>query len=247
MTKLFRAFYQSHLLGGSHQRIRHKILSFLEKSNLHIERYLDIGCADGDLTLEVARRLRQEEVYGVDLSEAGLKNASMRGIRTRIVDIESERLPFSDEYFGAVSAFEVIEHLVNTDNLISESHRVLKRGGLFIISTPNLASWLNRLYLLFGYLPRNYEVSLKYKFGFIITGPPVGHVRLYTLGAIKKHLELYGFHIVKVLGAAQPISAHKKSNPTFRLAGMSHNCIETLLGRFPSLSNNFAVVAKKVY
>jgi hypothetical protein len=37
--------------------------------------------------------------------------------------------------------------------------RVLREGGYLLITTPNLASWVNRLVMLLGYQPYNCEVS----------------------------------------------------------------------------------------
>ncbi len=60
---------------------------------------------------------------------------------------------------------EVIEHLYNSDLVISEIYRILKRNGILILSTPNLASWINRLVLLLGYQPFSHDVSFIKGFG----------------------------------------------------------------------------------
>jgi len=45
----------------------------------NISKYLDLGCEDGSLTLEVANAFQCSEVWGVDIDENALNNASMRG------------------------------------------------------------------------------------------------------------------------------------------------------------------------
>ena len=53
-------------------------------------------------------------------------------------------LPFEDESFDCVVSFQVIEHIKRDRELIREVHRVLKKGGRFIVSTPNRAMSLTR-------------------------------------------------------------------------------------------------------
>src|SRR5688500_13981512 len=56
-------------------------------------------------------------------------------------DLE-QGFPFRDGEFDVVTAFEVIEHVVSTPRrLLRESARVLKRGGLLYLGTPNVVAW----------------------------------------------------------------------------------------------------------
>jgi len=83
--------------------------------------------------------------------------------------------------------------------VISEAYRVLKKGSFFILTTLNLASWVNRLLLLFGYLPVHYGCSLKYdleKRPLQSATGPCEHIRLYTFKTLRKHLETYGFKVI---------------------------------------------------
>ncbi|MFI3277571.1 MAG: class I SAM-dependent methyltransferase [Rikenellaceae bacterium] len=53
-------------------------------------------------------------------------------------------LPFDDESFDCVISFQVIEHIKRDKLFVEEVYRVLKRGGLFIVSTPNIEMSLTR-------------------------------------------------------------------------------------------------------
>ena len=46
-------------------------------------------------------------------------------------------LPFDDEMFDVFTSFETIEHVNDEDTQMKEVKRVLKKGGLYILSTPN--------------------------------------------------------------------------------------------------------------
>jgi ubiquinone/menaquinone biosynthesis C-methylase UbiE len=175
---------------------------FLSKtSQAEKERYLDLGCGDGELTREVASLFNAKEVYCVDRDETSLIKAKERGIKIVLADLEINQLPFPGDYFDVVTAFDVIEHLKNPDNMLSEAYRVLKNKGLFILSTPNLASWVNRLLLLFGYIPFEYECPGRYgedleKRPFQRVPSSFGHVRLYTFKTSSKLLEQYDFTLI---------------------------------------------------
>lgn len=174
------------------------LTSFIRRRPCFIaKKYLDLGCGDGAFTVMVARALSTVEIHGVDVNREELAKAKMKGIRGYRADLNSDTLPFEEE-FGVVSAFDVIEHLWNADNLLSNAYRALRPGGRFIITTPNLASWTNRLLLLFGYLPYHYECSLSKnveKRPLQKTEGVEGHIRLYTFRTLEEHLKSYGFEI----------------------------------------------------
>jgi SAM-dependent methyltransferase len=128
------------------------------------------------------------------------ENVSVR----KIPDLNRSPLPFPDDFCDLVLAGEVIEHLHNPDNFMRECNRVLKRGGDLILSTPNFASWFNRLMLLFGYFPRSMAISGEARaigsrdvYDHEERGyDPYGwHIRVYTLTALRTLLKLHGFQL----------------------------------------------------
>jgi len=180
-------------------------------------RILDVGCGNGSLLQPFCT---SQECYGVDISEIQLKKAQMKGIRTCHIDLESERLPFANDFFDLVICSETIEHLLDPDNLLQEIHRTVRLGGTFILTFPNVnqpISWL--MQILFD-LPSRY--SARYK------SP---HVRDYTLRIIKNVLVNFGFEISKVTGTyIYP--------PEDRIS-------QWLAKSFPRLAEKIIIVSKK--
>lgn len=62
-------------------------------------------------------------------------------------------LPFEDGAFDLVVSNQVLEHLVDTDLFVSEIRRLLRPGGVAVVSTENLASWHNVAALVLGWQP----------------------------------------------------------------------------------------------
>jgi len=83
---------------------------------------------------------------------------------------------------------------------LKEMWRVLKPGGIGVITTPNMAAWYNRLFMLFGYGPMNYTPSPEYKnIGyprFVHKKNIYDHPRVFTVRALKELLGLCGFRIM---------------------------------------------------
>jgi SAM-dependent methyltransferase len=57
-----------------------------------------------------------------------------------VVDLERGGLPFRDSAFATVAAHDVVEHVADLVALVAEVHRVLRPGGLFLVSTPHFSS-----------------------------------------------------------------------------------------------------------
>lgn len=103
-----------------------KILKIFSKCNF--ERILDVGCSDGSFSILLKEASSAKEVYGIETSEARIKSARENGVKVFSKDIDKDDFPFEDEYFDAIFAGEVIEHLFDPDHLLDEMHRMLKRG-----------------------------------------------------------------------------------------------------------------------
>lgn len=166
---------------------------------------LDIGCGDGRVLKTLKKNSPLWRLYGVDVSEPNVEALVREGFNIYLTDVNLEKLPFQDNSFDLIMMLNVIEHLVDPDNALSEAYRILKKGGLLLVTTPNLAFWINRLLIVFGLQPIYTEVStLKVcgrKYHFLGQGnQPVGHLRIFTKPALNDILRLHGFNILKVVG-----------------------------------------------
>ena len=99
-------------------------------------RVLDLGCGDGRITALIARE--GAEVTGVDPSEVALERARAAnpGLDFRSSAPDGS-LPFADGSFDVVVCMNVLEHVADTQRLMSEARRVLRSGGRLAIAVPD--------------------------------------------------------------------------------------------------------------
>ncbi|MGI8512640.1 MAG: class I SAM-dependent methyltransferase [Solirubrobacteraceae bacterium] len=94
---------------------------------------LDLGCGDGRLTAE----LQAGELTAADVSEVALDRARPRLAGARLVALEPDTpLPFGDGAFELVLCAETLEHVRDTQLLLSEARRVLAPSGRLAVTTP---------------------------------------------------------------------------------------------------------------
>lgn len=121
------------------QRVK-KANSFISKEQRK-GKILDIGCGSYPYFLT---SIDFKEKYGIDPS-LKLSDVKNKQLNLQVLDITRNGLPFANSYFDVAVMLAVFEHIDN-DKLISvlkEIKRVLKKDGLFIISTP--APWSDKL------------------------------------------------------------------------------------------------------
>lgn len=111
---------------------------------------LDLGCDDGAWTLEVAKAAHATSVTGIEIVRHRADAAQAKGIQVMVTDLANP-LPLSTACFDIVHANQVIEHVPNIDLFAAEIFRVLRPGGMAIISTENASSWHNVLSVALGW------------------------------------------------------------------------------------------------
>lgn len=94
---------------------------------------LDVGCADGTTAVYIAKQYPKIEVYGMDYFDKVIKYAKKIHPEVEFLHGDAHKIPFKPKTFDVVVATEVLEHLENPKQALSEIHRVLKPGGILII------------------------------------------------------------------------------------------------------------------
>ena len=115
------------------------ILAYYKAAELVSGRVLEIGTGMGygvEVVAPSAERfvtVDKSQAYSVDLPS----NTEFRQMTTPPLD-------FADESFDYVISFQVIEHIKRDSDFVKEVSRVLRKGGSFIVSTPNAPMSLTR-------------------------------------------------------------------------------------------------------
>lgn len=122
-----------------HKLILQELIKY-EKGQL-----LEISPGDLRLWTQI-KKLNQFEMYGCDIvcNDASIKYCNLN----------TDNIPFNDEFFDYVVCCEVIEHIQNPWKLINQIKRVLRSEGRLIITTPNVSKIHDRIYYFFrGFFP----------------------------------------------------------------------------------------------
>jgi len=119
-------------------RVRGQTLRFLRP---RAGRLLDFGAGAGHF-----RRAMAEagwEAFGVDISSQLTKDSVPPPLR---MDGPVPRLAFPDDYFDAVTLWHVIEHMPDPRSTLRELNRVLRMGGVLLLSQQNFSSFQARVF-----------------------------------------------------------------------------------------------------
>ncbi len=114
-----------------------KIDNFLKNK----DKIIDVGSGGGDF-LKVFKNISKKNLnfYGLDFSDQAcemLKKNQINVIKTRFEELDEKE--FSD--VGAVTMFQMIEHLDDPKINVNKAYKILRKGGIFVIETPDIDSW----------------------------------------------------------------------------------------------------------
>ncbi len=153
-------------------------------------RILDVGCGYG-FFLEIAKK-RGWEVYGTEISSDACKKCTEKGINMHFGKLES--CEFDPESFDVIVSLEVIEHFSDPRSTMKCINGVLRKGGLFYLTTPNFNAYLR------------YRLKAQYD---VIDYP--NHLCYFTPVTLRLFAEKLGFETLKIKTTGISITRSKTS------------------------------------
>lgn len=133
----FKKYYGIEKYLAIHKRIDRLFKKFLVKGDSKI---LEIGCARAKQLIYFAKEFGYE-IFGVDYSEDGVAvgkaNLEIAGVQGILLCEDIFKTSLEDESFDVVYSIGLVEHFNNLDEIIDAHLRLLKRGGILIITVPN--------------------------------------------------------------------------------------------------------------
>ncbi len=164
---------------------------FLKKRNGN-QKILDAGCGSGEFVIYMKQL--GFDVTGMDLAEGAIQIAKRIGASTHfVVGSAEEGLPFSSGQFDAIWNTEVIEHLFDIHATFSEFNRILRVGGIVILTTPFHGFLKNLAIAMIGF-EKHYN-------------PYLSHIRFFTKRTLTESLTRAGFQPVfwRGIGRVWPV------------------------------------------
>ena len=134
--------YHGDLIGKTTRRHRldKRIITVGDAIVSHVKnppsaRCLDVGSASGLFLARLNSRFNFREAVGIELNEELARENRDSSVRIEVGDAEA--LPFPENRFDLVIAVGTIEHLDYPKMMLTECHRVLREGGIMIVTARN--------------------------------------------------------------------------------------------------------------
>lgn len=167
---------------------------------------LDLGSGDGALAARMAAQ--GAVVTGVDPSPAAIERArAAHPDMTWALPGDDGRLPVADASFDVVTCVNVLQHVADTQMLMSEARRVLVSGGLLVAAVPHHGRLQGAITALTSF-ERHFD-------------PLEPVLRFYTARSLQALLEAFAFEDVETVASGGPPLARRALVAVGRRAGLA--------------------------
>lgn len=141
---------------------------------------LEIGCGSGVFVKRVLAITNQ--VLGLELNHHAVETATAEKLPVKNILVQELGSEY-DSSFDLICAFQVVEHLMNLQDFLFHTTRVLKPGGKLVISVPNNDSVI--------FYPGHIDINEHQRLLFNLMNKPPHHFLYWDKSSIK--LLIYGF------------------------------------------------------
>lgn len=150
-------------------------------------RILDAPCGSGALAVALAGRGFAATGADVDAEAAQILGPAFAQVNL------NEPLPWAEQSFDAVVSTEGIEHLENHFSFLRETCRILKQGGVLLLTTPNITALRSRVrFFSSGFFGRDSRPMNETQ------RDPLHHIGLATFPEMRYELHVSGFRLEEV-------------------------------------------------
>lgn len=163
-----------------------KIVSYSKIKNGKI---LDIGSATG-IFLKISKD-QGWSAYGVEVSKFACQFARKK-FKLNVFCGQLNDAKYKSDFFDVITGWDLIEHVEQPDELIKESKRILRNGGVIALQTTMVDS------LLFKVADLVYQISFGKIYKLVEIAYPIHHSNHFSRKTIKKLLLNNGLQIVKI-------------------------------------------------
>lgn len=154
-------------------RSRNQLLIWaLENYGQNFQSLLEIGCGTGYVLSGISKKFPRSTLYGSEIFIAGLGFAAARLPSAKFMQMDARNIPFENE-FDVIGAFDVLEHIKEDEDVLTQMCAVLKPDGLMLLTVPQHA-WL-------------WSPIDEYAF----------HERRYAAADIHQKIEAAGFRVIR--------------------------------------------------
>lgn len=130
---------------------------------------LDLGCGTGAVLSALAQT---DPAVGLDMSPRALAYSQRRG-HSRLLQGDGTHLPLAESTFDGVIGLDIFEHIQDHEAAFREAYRVLRPGGVLVLSVP-----------AYQFLWGPHDVALH-------------HFRRYTRSQVREALRAAGFRVTR--------------------------------------------------
>lgn len=172
------SYYEDYLLDRTHSTFssdyqKHIARYFVSTYHLRDKTVLEVGCGDG--TFAALLKKNGIDITGIDPSAKACQSAREKGIR--VIEGRLTNKTSIKNHFDGFAACQVLEHMSNPRQFLSDIQRMLSPGAVGMIEVPSLTNTMKdkRFYDFFP-----------------------DHVAYYSIASLSRLLESVGFRIFEL-------------------------------------------------